>query len=238
MQTRITLDSQNASRLTLHNVRIAYAQDLNSPRAMQQNDGSAGTPRYSCVVMIPETAADVLQGINGVMWSQVQAKFGQKAQAVWQELTAANRLALKNGALKASKEGFAGNFFIAGSAKQDRPPRLYHKFLRADGKGPEELTRPQSVIYSGCYVNIQMSMWLQDNNYGKRVNADILAVQFASDGDAFGGGATGVDESVFTAEPAPSPFTAAPAAPAFPGMPAPQMPGMPGMRAPGGLDGL
>ncbi len=259
MQPRISLDSQNASRFTLHDVRIAYAQDLNAPRAMAQADGSSGTPRFSCVVLVPEAAADVIQGIQGVMWQLIQSKFGQKAQGVWQELMAANRLALKNGALKASKDGFAGNWFITPSAKAERPPLLFHKFLKADGTGVEALQRPQSVIYSGCYVNIQLAFWVQDNNYGKRVNADLLAVQFAGDGEAFGGGASGADTSVFGGVAAPNPFagmpppqapTMAPPAPPsmmppVPSAPPSMMPPVPsappsmmppGMRAPGALD--
>lgn len=36
-----------------------------------------------------------------------------------------------------------------------------------------------------------VEFWAQDNNYGKRVNATLLGVQFVRDGAAFAGGTTG-----------------------------------------------
>jgi len=51
------------------------------------------------------------------------------------------------------------------------------------------LTEEDGKPYAGCYVNVMVQFWCQDNQYGKRVNASLLGVQFAGDGDAFGGGA-------------------------------------------------
>jgi len=31
-------------------------------------------------------------------------------------------------------------------------------------------------------------LWAQDNQFGKRVNAELLGVQFVRDGEPFGGG--------------------------------------------------
>lgn len=51
------------------------------------------------------------------------------------------------------------------------------------------LTEEDDVIYAGCYVNAIISPWVQNNQYGKRVNANLLGVQFVKDGDAFSDGA-------------------------------------------------
>lgn len=40
--------------------------------------------------------------------------------------------------------------------------------------------------YAGCYVNLSIRLWAQDNDFGCRVNAQLLAVQFAKDGEPFG----------------------------------------------------
>jgi len=40
--------------------------------------------------------------------------------------------------------------------------------------------------YAGCYVNMSIRLWAQDNQFGKRVNAQLRAVQFVKDGEAFG----------------------------------------------------
>lgn len=43
--------------------------------------------------------------------------------------------------------------------------------------------------YGGCYVNVQIELWAQDNKWGKAIRAQLKGVQFVKDGDAFSGGA-------------------------------------------------
>lgn len=50
------------------------------------------------------------------------------------------------------------------------------------------LVAEDEVIYAGCYVNAQIEPWGQNNQYGKRVNANLLGVQFVKDGEAFSDG--------------------------------------------------
>ena len=50
------------------------------------------------------------------------------------------------------------------------------------------LTDRDGKIYAGCYVNVSLDFWAQDNAYGKRVNAQLRGVQFLRDGDAFSAG--------------------------------------------------
>ena len=42
-------------------------------------------------------------------------------------------------------------------------------------------------FYAGCYVDVIADLWYQDNKFGKRINANLFAVRFRKDGDAFGG---------------------------------------------------
>jgi hypothetical protein len=53
-------------------------------------------------------------------------------------------------------------------------------------------------IYDGCYANIKVRIWSQDNKHGKRVNAELLAVQFAGDGEPLS--AAHVDKDKVAAE--------------------------------------
>lgn len=48
------------------------------------------------------------------------------------------------------------------------------------------LTEQDGKPYAGCYVNVSIRLWAQDNDFGKRVNAQLRAVQFVKDGEAFG----------------------------------------------------
>ena len=48
------------------------------------------------------------------------------------------------------------------------------------------LTEDDNKIYAGCYVNAVIELWFQNNGFGKRVNANLLGVQFLKDGEPFG----------------------------------------------------
>ena len=48
--------------------------------------------------------------------------------------------------------------------------------------------------YAGCYVNAVLELWFQDNSYGRRINCNLLGVQFSKDGDSFGAGDTDVSD--------------------------------------------
>lgn len=85
---------------------------------------------------------------------------------------------LRDGNDKADKEGYGdGVMFITASSKVRRPvvDRQVNPVAEADG-----------VIYAGCYVNATIRLWVQDNKWGKRVNAELRAVQFVKDGESFG----------------------------------------------------
>jgi len=42
--------------------------------------------------------------------------------------------------------------------------------------------------YAGCYVNAIIDIWIQNNSYGKRANANLYGIQFVKDGEPFGAG--------------------------------------------------
>jgi len=50
------------------------------------------------------------------------------------------------------------------------------------------LTEDDNRLYAGCYVNASVELWAQNNEYGKRINANLLAVQFFKDGKPFSDG--------------------------------------------------
>lgn len=219
----VIVDPNNPHILTLQGVRVMYASDLNAARAQAAQPGQQpGAPKFGCTVLIPNEAQHVLKASQAAMWAVAQKKWKDAAQNVWMELDASQKLALKSGATKATKPGYLGNFFLAPSANADRPPVLLDKYAAPGTTVPAELVRPQNRIYSGCHVNIQIAFWAQDNDFGKRINVEVLAVQFDGDGERFGDGGAVANTSVFGAVQAPT-AGIPPAAPAFeiPGAAAP-----------------
>ena len=75
--------------------------------------------------------------------------------------------------------GFAGCMSIKASTK--RRPIVINR-----DKSP--ITEDDGIIYPGCYVNAIIEVWAQNNAWGKRVNANLLGVQFVADGEPFGSG--------------------------------------------------
>jgi hypothetical protein len=80
-------------------------------------------------------------------------------------------------------DGYAGKLYWY--ANNDVQPDLY------DQKGrlidtTNALDKESPRFYGGCYVNVGIKIWLQDNKHGRGVRADLLALQFAADGEPFG----------------------------------------------------
>jgi hypothetical protein len=127
--------------------------------------------------MTPEHPA--LELLKTAIKNVAVEKWGDEAAAILQQLVAGDRVCLRNGNTKANYEGFAGNMFVS-SRGYTRPLVINQDksaLLEEDGKP-----------YSGSYVNAQVSIWAQANQYGKRINAQLGGVQFLRDGDSFGGG--------------------------------------------------
>jgi len=77
----------------------------------------------------------------------------------------------------------------------------HFSFKAASSKRPTVIDRDKTpiveedeTIYPGCYVNAIVDIWIQNNKFGKRVNANLYGVQFVKDGETFGLGATDVSE--------------------------------------------
>jgi len=50
----------------------------------------------------------------------------------------------------------------------------------------EPIVEEDEILYAGCFVNAIIDPWAQDNNWGKRINANLLGIQFVKDGEPFG----------------------------------------------------
>lgn len=183
------MDTSN--RVMLTKVRLAFPV-LNQPESFQ----GEGKPRYSGALIMDVDSANH-KVCTKAMRAAAAAKWGEtKADAAVKGLTAGLKVALFNGDLKEQFDGFAGNMIVSAHSQAANPPRLL------DGQ-KRELPRDTGVIYAGCYVNASIEFWAQDNQYGKRLNAQLRGVQFHSDGDSFGAGSAANPDEFDTVEGAP-----------------------------------
>lgn len=81
--------------------------------------------------------------------------------------------------------GFEKMWFVNTSA--DKQPKL-------KDRGAKTITPADGIIYSGCYCNVHVNAWAQDNKHGKRLNFGLMGIQFVRDGDAFTGGRVSSDD--------------------------------------------
>lgn len=144
--------------------------------------GGEGEPRFSGAFPVVPNSENA-KALNAAMEAVAKEKWKDKASAILKELRSKGRVGFKHEALSKDGEVYDGfeDMHSLNASNKTRP-----LVLDAD-KSP--LTQADGRPYSGCYVNLSLEAWAQDNQYGKRVNFTLKGVQFAGDGDAFGGGA-------------------------------------------------
>ena len=99
-----------------------------------------------------------------------------------------DKLCLRDGNDKGRPE-YEG-YLVLSASNRDRPV-----VMRGDGKTKIE-DEADSPIYAGCYVNAKVRFWTQNNKFGKRINAELIAVQFHSDGDPLDGAYISEDDAM------------------------------------------
>lgn len=159
-------------QVKLKNVRLAFASGL---WEAQQIAGE-GKPAFNCSALLEPDHAQIKE-IKDAMRTVAKEKWGDKAKAQYDLLEKQDRLALHDGDKK-EYDGYAGNLYL--SPRSATRPLVVNK-----DKTP--LTEADGIVYSGCYVNMNVDIWAMDNKYGKRVCCSLQGVQFVRDGDAFSG---------------------------------------------------
>jgi hypothetical protein len=162
-------------KVHLKDVRLTFPQLFEAKQVNGQGD-----PKYSGAFLFGRDHPAKAE-VEKAIIEAAKTKWGDKAMAEITKLKAADRLALHDGDAKADYDGYAGSLFVNASNKV-RP-------LVIDGNRAP-LAASDGKPYSGCYVNAIIEFWAQDNQFGKRVNASLLGVQFIRDGERLAGGSS------------------------------------------------
>jgi hypothetical protein len=162
-------------KIHLNNVRLTFPT-LWEPKQVNNQ----GDPKFSASFLFPPDHPQVAE-LTQIIIKAAQDKFGDKAMEVLATLKAANKICVQDGDAKSDYDGYAGMKYINASNKI-RP-------LVVDGNRTP-LAASDGKLYSGCYVNAVLDIWAQSNQFGKRINASLLGVQFLRDGERLAGGST------------------------------------------------
>ena len=163
-------------KVKLTNKRVAFT-DIFTAKAIGD-----GEPRHGIRVIIPPKDPDV-KLIDAAIEAVAKEKWKDKAPAILAKLVKDGNCGfLKSEYLDKNGEvydGFQGSYSL-GANNKARP------LVIDRDKSP--LTEADGRPYAGCYCNVQVDCWAQDNSFGRRINFQLSGVQFVKDGDAFTGG--------------------------------------------------
>jgi hypothetical protein len=153
-----------SSNLILKNVRLSFPQ-LFQPKSVMGSE-----PKYSAAFLLEKSDPQVAATRKAIA-AMTTAKWGKV-------IPRSLKVCLHDGSEK-EFDGYEDSFYI--SANSAKRPLVLDRDRRP-------LSTDEGIPYAGCFVNGLVRLWAQDNQFGKRVNAELLGVQFVRDGEPFGGG--------------------------------------------------
>lgn len=153
-------------KIKLHNVRLSF------PSVFRRENFNGEEGKFAATFLInKESQSDKIKEIQKGIESLIADRLkGAKLKE--------DKICLKDGD-GIEYAGYAGHMSI--KASNNKRPLV----LNAD---KSQLTEDDGKLYAGCYVNAVIELWAQDNQYGKRINANLLGVQFFKDGEPFSDG--------------------------------------------------
>lgn len=170
-----TTTNQPIGRILLKDVRLAFPNLFQAVQVQGQGD-----PKFGATLILGADHPQ-LKEIKAKMVAVAKEKWAAKADGIYKVLETKDRLALHDGDTKPNYDGFAGNFFINATAAENAAPTVIDR-----DRSP--LSKTSGRPYAGCYANVSVEFWAQDNKFGQRINAQLRGVQFYRDGDAFSAG--------------------------------------------------
>ena len=139
--------------------------------------GGEDTGKYEASFILDKKQnAEAIKELNTAIEALCKAELKTKV--------APDKLCLKDGD-DSGRDEFHGAMVLKASTKR-RP------LVITRDKTP--ISEADNIVYAGCYVNVIATLWAQNNQYGKRINAQLDAVQFARDGEPFGDGGVSPNE--------------------------------------------
>lgn len=143
--------------------------------------GQEGEGKYSARFLLPlETHEEEIEFLKKDMLQMMKEK--------WKAKLPADKWALRDGELTGKDED-AGSWYL--TASEQTPPTCIDRSKRP-------VTERDDLLYGGAIVAVQFGLWTQDNQFGKRINANLYAVQWLAPGTRFGKPRPSIDDGFET----------------------------------------
>lgn len=160
------------AKIKMQGVRLSFPNLFNTAKF-----GGEDTGKYEGTFILDkkihkDVIADIIKAIEVLSKEELKSKIP------------ADKLCLKDGDESARAENH-GMYTLKASTKK-RPLVI--------NRDQSPITESDNIVYAGCYVNAIVTLWAQNNQFGKRINAQLDGVQFSHGGEPFGDGAVSVNE--------------------------------------------
>jgi hypothetical protein len=164
--------------IRIDNLRGSYMH-VDAPYAGKGDDGKPGKAKFSMTgIALKKTHKEVKEELVAMIGEILLAN---KIKAI----PSANKF-IRNGD-DSGKDEYADAWTI--KASEDKRPSC------RDRKGkPVDREDVAEMFQSGYWFSMLIRPWWQNNDYGKKVNANLLAVQFVKEDEVFGEGRISEDD--------------------------------------------
>lgn len=193
-------------KLYLPDVRLSFPV-LGEPEYFGgQKQKPTDQRRWSATVLIPADSP-LHKKVNDTIAAVAKAKWGDKWAKTLELVKSDPKSCCYQDGERKDYDGYQGMWALSAHRYENdgRPlvfdkkkHPIYHMKTGGGHEVNEVIAGQEGIIYGGCYVNIEVEIWAQQNGSGKGMRAGLLGLQKSRDGDSFGG-ASRPDEGSFGA---------------------------------------
>jgi len=171
--------------ILVKNVRLVRPH-LDKPWQTKEDAAAGKNPKFSGQFMMPKDRTEDIEALRNAI-----RRIGKENKT---EKYGSDKQFFKDGD-NGNKVEMEGHWIISATENHDHPPKCIGPRKNAAGRfdpfSPQEIA---TKFYGGCWVNVLVRPWHQNNTYGIRCNANLLAVQFVRDDEPLNlGGARAVN---------------------------------------------
>ena len=158
------------SQLILKNVRLSF------PSVFKRSVFNGVEGKFEATFLIPKSDEATISQINKAIDELIKESKINKASI------GEDKICLRDGDKIFNKEGepldgYTDHYSFKASSNNK---------IQVVDRNKMPITEEDNIIYAGCYVNAIIGIWYQNNNYGRRINGNLYAIQFIKDGESFG----------------------------------------------------
>lgn len=154
----------NTRTLMLNNVRASFPALFEKPKI-----GEDIAKKYSVTLMLdPKSNKEQLGKLQKYIEELISEEFDEPQGVV---------PCLRKGNAKGNRPEQDG-YRVMTASNPNRP------YVFAAGTKVPVTSQSESGIYPGCYVDAKIQLWAQNNKWGSRINAQLISIRFAADGES------------------------------------------------------